>query len=585
MVASAATFRMNSSAKTWRFGDEQWQREAWRLYDIIGELRFVSNWIGGAVSHARLYVAEVDDSGEATEEVAEQRVAELAAVPLGVGSGKDENLRLLAIDLFVPGEGYIVSEDDGESGRWWVVSGGEISRTGGQLLIPRPQRFGGGRMTFRDGRDTLLRVWTPHPRKVGQADSPTRSAIPALREVELLMKREFAELDSRLTGAGVWFLPQGLDFPRTDEDPPGIKGFMAYVARAAEASMADQSSASAMVPVMATVPDHLVEFLDRFKDPTTFWSELSEQLTQLKDQAVRRIAMALDIPPEILVGVGTSNRWNAWLADEQVIKIHVAPMLARIADALTIGYLHPALEEMGLDPDRFVFAFDTAPLTVRPNRSEDAMSFWDRLMMSDEAALEAGAFGVEVLPDSEERGRRLVEQLVMKEPQLLANEGVQKILGLDIGSPANEQDGRPREIERSDPEDSREAPDSQDDEPERDDPNRDREAATRAVAALAVLRALEVAGSRLAGTSRFKHPDVPRYRLNQTVGPVSEDRAAKALEGAWDHLDVIAAETDIDAEQLRRTLHGYCTELLRRGLPHSDDLLSAALTVAAHAHA
>ena len=47
LVASAARIKLDGQAwRTWRFGDDGWQQEAWRLYDIIGELRFVANWIG-----------------------------------------------------------------------------------------------------------------------------------------------------------------------------------------------------------------------------------------------------------------------------------------------------------------------------------------------------------------------------------------------------------------------------------------------------------------------------------------------------------------------------------------------------------
>lgn len=48
---------------TYKYGDDSWQNEAWRLYDVIGELRFVANWIGSALSRVRLYVADVDKNG------------------------------------------------------------------------------------------------------------------------------------------------------------------------------------------------------------------------------------------------------------------------------------------------------------------------------------------------------------------------------------------------------------------------------------------------------------------------------------------------------------------------------------------
>src|SRR5688572_28058871 len=55
---TAASVRMSISGvgwKTWRWGDTAWQLEAWRMYDIIGELRKYANMIGALVSKCRLY--------------------------------------------------------------------------------------------------------------------------------------------------------------------------------------------------------------------------------------------------------------------------------------------------------------------------------------------------------------------------------------------------------------------------------------------------------------------------------------------------------------------------------------------------
>src|SRR5690554_1424374 len=88
-----------SSWKTWKFSNRDWQIEAWRLYDIVPEHRFLANWIGDSVSQARLFVTEVGETGEETGEVADPRIARLAAVPLGGGAQRDDNLRLAGVDL------------------------------------------------------------------------------------------------------------------------------------------------------------------------------------------------------------------------------------------------------------------------------------------------------------------------------------------------------------------------------------------------------------------------------------------------------------------------------------------------------
>ena len=94
ITAATATVILSKSSAwaTWRFGNRDWQIESWRLYDIVGELRFLAAWIGDSVSQCRLYVTKVDETGEETGEVEDRKLAEMAALPLGVGSQRDDNL-------------------------------------------------------------------------------------------------------------------------------------------------------------------------------------------------------------------------------------------------------------------------------------------------------------------------------------------------------------------------------------------------------------------------------------------------------------------------------------------------------------
>src|SRR5688500_12928110 len=89
----AAVARINfggASWKHWPINSRDWQREAWRLYDITGPLRFVVNSIAKTASKAKLFVGEVDDSGDIHVETQDLEVAELAKGPLGSGESRAE---------------------------------------------------------------------------------------------------------------------------------------------------------------------------------------------------------------------------------------------------------------------------------------------------------------------------------------------------------------------------------------------------------------------------------------------------------------------------------------------------------------
>lgn len=599
----------SSSWKTWKFGNREWQTEAWRLYDIVGELHKLSGRVGDSVSQARLYVTEVDDTGEEQGEVVDEQIRRLAAVPLGTGSQRDDNLRLAGIDLAVGGECWIVGEGAAESpetaeGSWFVVTGAAFGKLGDKVTVKRPKIMGGSKLELRDGTDILIRCWRPHPNDTDQADSFTRSAIVPLREIELLTKREFAELDSRLTGAGIMFVPEGVDFPRQENDPEGLAGFMAYLQRAAAASMTNQGDARSMVPIMATVPDHLVEHLDKLS-PVTFWSELSAEITPMKERAITRVASMAEIPAEVLTGISDANHWTAWLISDEGIR-WIRGYLGLIADALTRGFLRRALESMGVArPERFAFAFDTSTLAAKPNRLDEATQLHDRFLIRDEEVVKAGAFDTDQMPTVQERAAQILLKLVVTQPDLILDPAVQTALGLPAiqaatpsvssGNEDQEEDGGtpvegpPNDGDPQEPEEARAitAALNRRIELARSPmtyrmPSPSPEAVFNASAKLMVMRALELAGGRLTTPQerRGRWSGVPRHELHYRVGPITPDKAARVTEGAWNHVVLVASDLGVDSGDLHRLLAGYVHELLTRGIRHHDDLLYAALSVA-----
>lgn len=573
---TAAVSRLNMDGASWRnfkFGDRAWQTDAWRLYDITGQLRFVANWVGNSVSRCDMYVAELNDDGSPGAKVTDPEIASLAAGPLGTGDNRAEALRLMGIDLFVAGETYVIVEaggaDDGDD-LWWVVTARQIRRSGEKITVVRSPLHGGGTMEYRDGIDLILRCWTPHPNDTSEPDSPARSAIPDLREMEALRKREFAEIDSRLSGAGILALPDSLQLPRGDSDPTGSDGFFAYLMRAMGRSLRDRSSAEAMVPIMITGP---AEDIDKIKH-ITFWSELSDQISTMREGALRSLAQSLDIPPEVLLGLGGTNHWSAWAISDEAVQTQIKPVLTRIGAALTTGYLAPALEALGHDPSHYVYVFDTAKLTTRPNRTADALQYHDRGLISDETARDAGAWGDQDIPTSQERIYRLCVELLRASPQIaLSDQGIRQVLGLPIGqitTVATEETTPPTETvptteveENSPPEEPTNTGDSGQPPPP-----------VIAVAArLAARRALSLAGKRLVPHSR-RPENVPCHQLHVGYGPVDNQRIATVIDGWQTEFSDIVGDLGMDPTRFTAVVNDHCRDLLSRGIAYDDGLMT-----------
>jgi hypothetical protein len=312
LVAAAARINLEGQGwRTYRFGNDEWQSEAWRLYDIIGEMRFAANWVGSACSRVRIYVADVDKNGRVQQETKDEKVAAIGDNLFGGPTQKAELLRLAGINLTVAGDFYIIGrggKDEDDPDKWFVVSCSELKRYRGNIAYVYPD---GQQDYLSSDRDLVIRVWTPHPRRGIWADSPTRAALPMLWEIERLTRYVFAQIDSRLVSAGLLTIPKEVSFP-DDGDPntPGAEGLTERLLKTGSASLRGEGTAAGVVPTIVEMP---IEALGK-SQLIQFTSELSRQALELRQEAVRRFALAMDMAPEILLGTGDANHW---CVDEQ----------------------------------------------------------------------------------------------------------------------------------------------------------------------------------------------------------------------------------------------------------------------------
>lgn len=617
LTAAAVPINLGDAAswQMFKLGDHRWQWEAWRHYDICGEMRFVVNWVGNAVSRCRMYAAQVTDDGVVGDEVEDPKVKLIAETMFGSPAAKAQAQRLMGINMMVAGDCFIVAEgyQNADEDKWYVASSSEVYRRGDDIMVRRSITHGGGQYKLNQKTDLLIRAWNPHPRRYDAADSTVRAILPVLREMEQCTKRVFAELDSRLAGAGILLLPDNIDFPSQPSEQPGVAaptgvdGFSQLLQRTMATSLQQRDSAAALVPIILQVA---TEALDKIKH-LTFDSTISDKIGDLRKDAVTRMAMSLDIPPEVLTGMGGSNHWSSWQIEESSIKIHIEPLLIQLADALNIGYFQPALKAAGVaNPEKMTLWFDIAALTVRPNRSDQALQFAEKEYISAKSARDNGAFTDDDAPTAKELEYNLVKALVLAQPNYAGDPEVQKILGLpNIQLPAppappvapgmgDLMPGDPGYDDAgADPADVGarglpQFPSVQDAEqgnvgaPGKQKLGqlaasigiRDLPGLTFAADA-AVRRALELAGGRLvAGPARARYA-VPKHELHTRVVP-DRSRVPALLAGAWTHIREQAPFLGADPDALEELLGGYCTELLTRGVAHDTAMLRSTLDMA-----
>lgn len=593
LIASAVQLRVTTESpwRDFRLRDEQWQVECWRMYDIIGALHFAAGYIGNACSRVRIYVAEVDDKGRPGDEVTnDEEIQALADTLFGGPSHKAEALRSIGINLTVAGECYLVGRAarQTEPDKWMVLSTSELRRLGDRLII----NFGFGREELVPNQDIVIRLWTPHPRRIRFADSPTRAALPILREIERLTQFVFSQIDSRLAGAGILPMPNNLEFPTGDGDPMGAEGLMQQLVDAANASLTGQGTAASVVPIIVEVDPEVLGSMP--EKPIRFESELSDKAKDLRDEAYGRLAQAMDLPAEVITGVGDTNHWNSFAIDETSIKNNIEPLMTRICNALTLAYLHPVLKLLGKDPNRYTYWFDTAPLTLRPERLKETLELYTEGVVNSEAVLRAGNYNptTDALTQKEDT-QRFLRDLLLRDPTLFQIEAIREAAGFpgieiisaevvegDINQPGPAAPPPPDRVIGSE---ERSAIPSR----EESTANGGGQALTSSAAPVSpifvaahatVLRALELAGKRLlTPTYRGQFPTTPPHELHTKIRVSNPRDIYKMLSGAWEHVPTVFEDLGVDVDHMRSTLERYCVILISRNAVHRPQYLESLL--------
>lgn len=452
LTAAATTFskeQTRSLRARAPFTYNTWQEEAWAYLDAQGEFGWAVDWLSKAMSRVRLVAAErlpggdepaVLESGPAVEQV-----ARLAAADGGHGG----LLSALATQVSVPGEGWLVGEQQhGGSEAWCVRSSDEIRMaTGRGAAYELREDENAWRPLAPDG--LVTRVWDPHPRLHYRATSPAQRALPILRRLDLLDRRITASLVSRLAMNGVLLIPQEGTFTTpeqyADADDPLVSMFIDIASN----NIKNPGSASAAIPVPIRFTKELIEAWRHLTFGDTFTTELLEE----RDKELRRLATAVNVPAEVVLGMGDANHWTAWQLEESAIKLHVAPMAELLCAPVTTGFLHPLLAAeraplVGPNGGQIIVWYDASELTTRPDKTDPAFRAYDRLELSGTALRRETGFGEDDAPDEQELRAQILKRLsntiqlgTYALEQLTGGDAGQTPGGGPVGGPGEPPDG------------------------------------------------------------------------------------------------------------------------------------------------
>ena len=394
LVASAVRVPSNQNEKSgYRRLIQAWQQTALGYYESEGACWYPSQFYGRALSRLRLFVATVTPDGEREPLKGNATADEILGRVQDPGGGRSNMLRTYGQLRFVTGESYmLVTEVDGRE-EWEMVSVNELRINPGvgyvryrapnlspETLVDAPD---GEFEAVPGGNEAVVyRFWQRSPNFSALADAPTRGVLTLYDLLARLTAAELANSKSRAANAGILFLANEINFQGAgaQSDDPMQDPFMRDLTMAMTASIRDPGEASASVPMISRIPAELIGGADgkkgydllKLHDPT----EVSE--SELIEKTIRRIAAGLDIPPEIMLGIGDVNHWSAWAIQDDTWQSHLGPAAQGFCDDLTSAYFRPACQAAGIDGwENLVVMYDAAEIINHPDKGKDAQEAFD----------------------------------------------------------------------------------------------------------------------------------------------------------------------------------------------------------------
>lgn len=420
LVASAVNVRVTTGIQNVRWGGTEWQHEAWLHFDSCPEFRAGVEITANNLSRARLIGAEVDPlTGEpGSTATSDPNVVAVMSELFGGPAGQGQALSALAEHLEVAGDCWALAtpDPDLDMATWEILATTEVTAsTGGNIQV---EQLNGIPRRVDTDTELLMRIWKKHPRHRWDADAPARALLPVLRELAALTAMVSATVKSRLASAGILWLPEELTLPPTAQqnvgpsqvrsEDSGPAAWLDLLTEAMTAPIKDPDSASAVVPMIAQVKGEMIAKISHME----FGRDLDAEIEPLRQACVKRLAIGLNLPPTVLLGMEDANHWTAWTITEDYAKAYLAPKLELICDALTTFYLRPALRALGVDPSLYAVYFDLSALYPRQISTENAQAAYDEDLLSEVDYMAAMGFSETQIASNQERARRLIIRMV-----------------------------------------------------------------------------------------------------------------------------------------------------------------------------
>lgn len=450
LVAAAESMSKRLEMSNGQIG-ESWQTEVMELFYRVPELRTAARITGRAMSQCRLILARVGTNGEpipldiGTPENpgkdADHPGVKLLNKFAGGAGGQAALLDQMGVLFTTTGEGVVIGKvnpndvnlaEDFDTLQ--AYSPTQVVSRNKTITVKLDDSTRSDKTVNEEDGYTAVRIWRPDPFKSWNADSAAKSSISLLREIALYDDRIRATAISRLAGPGILFVDEDLTLPvSTKEDEPKEDGhldpFMVFMMEVMSLAMQNQDSAAARVPILVRAKDP-----EKAAKLLTFDSPFDDKILELRESALGRFAVAVDMPAEVLSGLGELQHWTGSLITEDWKKTYLQELMGLFCGSITSGWFLKAMaaDGHGDRPNDVIVWYDDSSVRTRENTGPEAQAAYDRGEITGDALRRLLGYDDGDAPDftTPEGQRQLALMLVLKAPALAP--ALSHYLGMEI---------------------------------------------------------------------------------------------------------------------------------------------------------
>ncbi len=561
-VALTAAAERVSEAKTevYRRLSQPWQMEAFAAYRTLGECWYPAQFYAHSLPLVRFYAGIRNPQGMVEELPPEDWASEQLNRIQDPGGGRSQLLSAFGRLNFLTGDGYLVGQVDEDEDAWEFLSASELRAIPGTKPLRYARVYYPGatpeELTMLPDDDyepladgaVVYRIWNRDPEYTYMADSPVRAVLPLYNQLALLEAAVTARARSRIANAKILVLANELSFGPADGKNPDDPSNTPELRRIQEALVRPikfPGAASAVAPPMLTAPSDMIaakgiyDLIDLSPTAEDKYHEI-----EARNEIRNRIALGLDMPAEIMLGLADSNHWNAFQIDESSWNAHLKPVVIRLCDDLGSAYLRPLARKEGKEysEGQLVVWFDESEVVNHPNHTDDVREAYRDGVAGSAIYLttiglnpeEDGQTDEDKVVWAEKYGKGRPEDIATAEGKPVANPGSQDAPEANPGKP-------PEPVAQEDANQSANVTASA--------------FAEQAVGAanMAVIRCRSLAGSRLRTKMKGACPEVPNVLVAATLGAdgLTQEPSLLVATGADEYREFLTA-SGVEASLVER---------------------------------